>query len=141
MTGKKSVKLPLFLIQRIDKLASGGARRGGLARWQVVDQALTLYEISQRKRKKLETNELDVICWYIVKVCMSAGVFKAQPTADNLQRLIKNLEEVSDRLNIDLSDVIEAVKTVDFSKSSRAVLNAAMKRFVAALISTPSESG
>lgn len=137
MSRKKSVKLPLFLIQRIDKLSSGGAAHGGLARWQVVDQALTLYEISQRKRKKLETNELDVICWYIVKVCMSAGVLKAQPTADNLQQLIKNLEEVSDRLNVDLSDVVEAVRLFDGSRASRAALNAAMKRFVAALISTP----
>jgi hypothetical protein len=78
------------------------AQKQGKAEWKVLLDAIALYETSLRKPKtKEELPVVDKVVWYIQKLSMSVGEFKANPTEENLQRTLKTVQQVKERLGVD----------------------------------------
>ena len=80
------------------------AQKQGKAEWKVLLDAIALYETSIRKpRVKEELPIVDKVVWYIEKLCMSVGEFKASPSEENLNRTLKTVSQVRERLGVDTS--------------------------------------
>jgi hypothetical protein len=93
------------------------SKKYGKAEWKILLDALALYEASIRKPKlKEELPIVDKVIWYIEKLSMSVGELKANPTNDNLQKTLKTIQQVKERLNIDTSilerSLIDYIKLV-----------------------------
>jgi hypothetical protein len=80
------------------------AQKQGKAEWKVLLDALAFYETSLRKpRVKEELPVVDKIIWYIQKLSMSIGELKVNPTDENLQKTLKTVQQVRERLGVDTS--------------------------------------
>jgi hypothetical protein len=91
------------------------AQKQGKAEWKVLLDALALYETSLRKpRTKEELPVVDKIIWYIQKLSMSVGELKASPTDENLQKTLKTVQQVKERLGVDTA-ILERALT-DYAK-------------------------
>jgi response regulator RpfG family c-di-GMP phosphodiesterase len=94
------------------------AQKQGKAEWKVLLDALALYETSLRKpRAKEELPVVDKVVWYVQKLAMSIGELKANPTEENLQRTMKTIQQIKERLGVDtalleraLTDYIRLLK-------------------------------
>jgi predicted DNA-binding protein len=85
---------------RLDVLS----RRYGRSKWKILLDALSLYETSLRKPKaKQELPNLEKGIWYVMKLCMSVGAFKAKPDDASLQQTMKTVIQIKERLKIDTS--------------------------------------
>jgi hypothetical protein len=106
-----TIWVPLEFKQKVRTLA----QRLGKAEWKVLLDALSLYETSLRKPKsKEELPVVDKVLWYIQKLSMSVGEFKASPTEENLQRTLKTIQQVRERLGVDTSLLERAL--VDYAR-------------------------
>jgi hypothetical protein len=95
-----TIWVPMEFKQRVKSLA----QRLGKAEWRVLLDALSLYETSLRKpRIKEELPVVDKVLWYIEKLCMSIGEFKASPTEENLMKTLRTISQVKERLGVDTS--------------------------------------
>jgi hypothetical protein len=126
-----TIWVPLEFKQRVKALA----QRLGKAEWRVLLDALSLYETSLRKPKvKEELPIVDKVLWYVEKLCMSVGEFKASPTEENLQRTLKTISQVRERLNVDtslleraLTDYTRMLKEREGEVEARMEVNMALK--------------
>jgi hypothetical protein len=97
---------PLEFKERVKALA----QKQGKAEWKVLLDAIALYETSLRKpRAKEELPVVDKIIWYIQKLSMSIGELKANPTDENLNRTLKTIQQIRERLGVDTSILERAV--------------------------------
>ena len=95
--------------------------------------------------------EVDRVSWYISKVAASWGSFRENPTPENMNRFIRTVNQVSQRVGIPAGDVVAATEYFYKvrSEKARAVVNEAVKRFVARMViantahfaSVPAERG
>jgi hypothetical protein len=80
------------------------SKRYGKAKWKMLLDALSLYETSLRKPKaKQKLPNLEKGIWYVMKLCMSVGAFKAKPDDASLQQTMKTVTQIKERLKIDTS--------------------------------------
>ena len=92
---------------RLDLLS----RRYGKTKWKILLDALSLYETSLRRAKaKQELPHLEKGIWYVMKLCMSVGAFKAKPDDSSLQQTMKTINQVRERLKIDTSLLEKALQ-------------------------------
>jgi len=92
---------------RLDLLS----KRYGKTKWKILLDALSLYETSLRKPKaKQELPHLEKATWYIMKLCMSVGAFKAKPDDTSLQQTMKTVTQIKERLKIDTSLLEKALQ-------------------------------
>jgi len=101
------------------------ARMRGTAMWKVLVEMVSVYRASRRDTKKRPPT--DKVAWYITKMVMSAGEFRGNPSEENRKRLMKTIEQVESRLNVDLSELKSAVRTYDGTSKSRKTLNDVIK--------------
>ena len=93
-----TIWVPVEFKERVKALA----QKQGKAEWKVLLDALALYETSLRKpRAKEELPVVDKVIWYIQKLSMSVGELKASPTEENLQRTLKTIQQIKERLGVD----------------------------------------
>jgi len=76
--------------------------------WQIVQKAFTHYLTNYRAHFKNVSN-LDKAAWYAFKLSSSIGEFKANPSDENLQKLLKTVEQISTRLGIDTTALVGAI--------------------------------
>jgi hypothetical protein len=101
-----TIWVPIEFKQRVKALAE----KQGKAEWKILLDALSLYETSLRKPKvKEELPIVDKVLWYIEKLCMSVGELKASPTEENLQKTLKTIQQIRERLKVDTSILERAV--------------------------------
>ncbi len=113
------------------------AQRYGTPMHEVVDQAVQYYRsVVRQPRIKEDNNALEKAVWYIVKLAMSVGAFKENPSDENLARLEKTARQIAERLGVDTSSVMEEAynykKAVEASNDyyvniAKANLNQAVK--------------
>jgi hypothetical protein len=109
-----TIWVPVEFKERVKTLA----QKQGKAEWKILLDALALYETSLRKPKvKEELPVVDKIIWYIQKLSMSVGELKASPTEENLQKTLKTVQQVKERLGVDtaileraLTDYVKLLK-------------------------------
>jgi hypothetical protein len=130
-----TIWVPMEFKNRVKALAE----KQGKAEWKILLDALSLYETSLRRPKvKEELPVVDKVLWYIEKLCMSVGEFKASPTEENLQKTMRTISQVRERLGVDtslleraLSDYIRMVKGSNRSRGeeveARVEVNMALK--------------
>jgi hypothetical protein len=86
------------------------AQKQGKAEWKVLLDAIALYETTLRKpRTKEELPVVDKVVWYVQKLAMSIGELKASPTEENLQRTMKTIQQIKERLGVDTALLERAV--------------------------------
>jgi len=101
-----TVWVPKELKERIKSLAD----KYGKPQWKILLDALSLYETSIRKaRTKEELPVVDKVVWYIEKLSMSVGALKENPSETNLQKTLKTLKQVKERLDVDIRLLERAV--------------------------------
>jgi hypothetical protein len=101
-----TIWVPLEFKERVRLLA----QKQGKAEWKVLLDALAFYETSLRKpRVKEELPVVDKVVWYVQKLAMSIGELKASPTEENLQRTMKTIQQIKERLGVDTSILERAV--------------------------------
>jgi len=102
-----TIYVPYELKERIDSLA----KRYNKDRWKIVLEALSLYETSiRRARVKEELPVVDKVIWYVEKLAMSIGILKAVPTKENLQKTMKTIQQVRERLEVNTAILERAVE-------------------------------
>lgn len=104
MAKRKSVKLPEPLWYGIRE----HAKREKRPMWQVIQRAWG-YWLSAYRSHHVEHNNLDRKAWYIYKLSASVGEFRANPSEENLAKLTKTCEQISQRLGVDTSLILNAV--------------------------------
>ncbi len=101
-----TIWVPVEFKERVKQLA----QKQGKAEWKILLDALALYETSLRKpRVKEELPIVDKVVWYVQKLAMSIGEFKANPTDENLQKTLKTIQQIKERLGVDTSILERAV--------------------------------
>jgi hypothetical protein len=99
----------------------------------------TVVEVPEPPRFVDETpipEEVDRVSWYITKVTASWGSFRENPSEDNMNRFIRTVNQVSQRVGIPAGDVIAATEYFYKvrSEKAKAVVNETVKRFVARIV-------
>ena len=93
-----TIWVPMEFKEKVKALAE----KQGKAEWKVLLDAIALYETSLRKpRTKEELPVVDKVVWYIQKLSMSIGELKASPTEENLNRTLKTVQQIKERLGVD----------------------------------------
>jgi hypothetical protein len=101
-----TIYVPKELRDRIRELSN----KYGKPQWKILLDALALYETSIRKaRTKEELPVVDKVVWYIEKLSMSIGALKENPSDTNLQKTLKTLKQVKERLDVDIRLLERAV--------------------------------
>jgi len=95
--------------------------------------------------------EVDRVAWYITKIAASWGSLRENPSPENLSRFVKTVNQVAQRLGIPAGDLVAAAEyfVKVRSEKAKAVVNEAVKRFVARIViantvhfaSVPAEKG
>jgi hypothetical protein len=80
--------------------------------------------------------EVDRVAWYITKISASWGSFRENPSPENLNRFVKTVNQVAQRLGIPAGDLVAAAEYFVKVRSEKAksVVNEAVKRFVARIV-------
>lgn len=128
-----TVKVPAELRDMIARLSE----KEGKPAWRIILDSVSFYYAQKQKpRVKEDASLVDKVSWYIAKVGMSVGEFKASPTPENLERLKKTATQIQERLGVDTSLLIRAAEA--FLKSpdsdSRMELNASLKMLILDII-------
>ena len=103
MVRRKTVKVPEPLWYGIRE----HSKREKIPMWQVIQRAWT-YWLGARRSNHAGHAELDKLAWYIYKLSASVGEFRANPTENNLAKLTKTCEQISQRLGVDTSLITNA---------------------------------
>jgi len=128
-----TVKIPVELRDLINSIA----KRENKAAWQVIMDGVAFYYAQTKKpRIKEDASLLDKVSWYITKVATSVGVFKRDPSPENLEYIKKNLEQLKERLGIDGSYLLRACEAyMQYGDDdSRMEINAALKMLILDII-------
>ena len=80
--------------------------------------------------------EVDRVSWYISKVAASWGSLRENPSPENLNRFVKTVNQVAQRLGIPAGDLVAAAEYFYKVRSEKAksVVNETVKRFVARMV-------
>jgi hypothetical protein len=115
MTSKRSsVSLPREIFDKLDSLS----KRTRKSKQNIILEALSLYETQiRRPRIKEDFPITDKIIWYMMKLSMSIGALKENPTEINFNKTMKTISQIRDRLKVNTSILEKAVQ--DFYISMR----------------------
>jgi hypothetical protein len=95
-----TIYVPAELKEKIKALSE----KTGKVQWKVLLDALALYETTVRQpRVKEELPVIDKAVWYMQKLAMSIGSLKENPSEENLNKTVKTIQQVRDRLGVDTS--------------------------------------
>jgi len=79
------------------------AKKKGVARNKVIEDLI-------KRCEEINIEKLDRVMWYAIKVSMSVGAFKENPTDGNYARLNKTIDQIEERLDIDVKELREAIR-------------------------------
>jgi hypothetical protein len=115
MTSKRSsVSLPREIFDKLDSLS----KRTRKSKQNIILEALSLYETQiRRPRIKEDFPITDKIIWYMMKLSMSIGALKENPTEVNFNKTMKTINQIKERLKVNTSVLEKAVQ--DFYISMR----------------------
>jgi len=102
-----TVKLPRSLKDKLKEMA----KKENKAMWEVVGEGL---ECLQRDRTKnwarRATNDLDRTAYYIMKLMTAVERFKIAPSLENLEWIEKTVDQIHQRLGVDVGYVVNIAK-------------------------------
>ena len=132
-----SISVPRPLHARIKELA----RKKHTTIINVVEEAIGHLEILYRRPyTKSDLPLLDKVSWYIFKLVNSVGAFKENNSLDNYTKLLRTIDQIEERLLIDLSLLKHVVQKLSPEKKKtlkpkdKIELNEVTKQAVAQLI-------
>ena len=111
------------------------AESEGVPMWQVIQKAFAHYLTNYRAHFR-DVSNLDKASWYAFKLSSSIGEFKANPSDENMQKLLKTVEQISTRLGIDTTALVGAIHRYKErpTNKNRWALNDQAKLIVAQII-------
>ena len=102
-----TVKVPKQVLPKLAELRS----RTGKPNWQIIVEAISFYESYLRHyRHYSNTNDIDKIAYYIMKLVTSASYFKFSTTEESLEKFKQVLSQLKERLGIDCEEVVPAAE-------------------------------
>jgi len=135
-----TIKVPVGLRDAINRIVE----KEGKPAWRIVQDAIAFYYAQKQKpRIKEDASLIDKISWYIAKVAMSVGKFKASPTQENFERLRKTAQQIQERLGVDTSLLIrnaEAYMRDPEDIDNKTELDASLKMLILDIIMNLEES-
>lgn len=103
-----SIRVPVELRDLIRDVSE----KEGKAYWRVLVEAMSFYVTLKRKPyKKGELDVLEKASWYIAKALMSIGIFKENPTEENYRRLERTLNQIKERLGVNVDYILRVART------------------------------
>jgi len=106
MGKETTIYVPVEFKRKIKELSE----RTGKAQWRLLLDALALYESTLRKpRVKEELPTVDKVVWYMQKISMSVGALKENPSEENLNKTMKTIQQIKERLQVDTGLLERAV--------------------------------
>jgi len=106
MGKETTIYVPVEFKRKIKELSE----RTGKAQWRLLLDALALYESTLRKPKmKEELPTVDKVVWYMQKLAMSIGALKENPSEENLNKTMKTIQQIKERLQVDTGLLERAV--------------------------------
>jgi len=124
-----TIRVPKSLARRIRELSE----EKGVAMWKILLQLTSFYSsIVKDTRRRDEIPILDKLSWYIVKLSYSISKMKDEPNEENFKWLVKTISQIKDRLNIDVTYILDIAKSYMATKSKQDLieLNMAWKQAV-----------
>jgi len=119
------------------------ARSRGLALWRLIYDAVVFYDAARRKHFQLEGLEAQKKIYYIVKLAMSAGQFKENPSDENLAYLHQNCARIKEVFGVETQQLIAAAEVYRAKRTekSKVAINTAVRDIaLAILLSEPSRN-
>jgi len=107
------------------------------ANWKIITEALSYYSsIISSPRKLMNIEKTDKVAWYTMKVVMTFGKFLDNPSEENYNNLQIRLNEIKQRLNVEIETVQKLaeqylkIKKEDEKAKTRVSLVQAMKMLI-----------
>ena len=112
------------------------AESEGIATWVLLHKCFSYYYTASRKHFQFDSDKLAKAIWYIEKLAMSVGAFKTIANEKNYYQVLKNIEDIQDRLGIDLSDLRLAVDRYmrKRSKANKIAINESLRLAIGKLL-------
>ena len=109
MTRYTTIIIPIEVKNKIEKLSE---KKGGIALWKVINDALTFYEhLEKSKTAKRKISNIDKIAWYIYKFTKSISIFLELPSEENYGKVIERIEvDLKERVFKQNLDDLEILK-------------------------------
>jgi hypothetical protein len=133
----KTISVPEGLYERIKNLSEREQR----TIWQVLDQAVSNYEILKRKPlEKQSLPKIEKLSWYVTKLALSVTWYALTKDDEHYWESLKTVDEVQKRLNVNLQSLVD-ILTIMKSKKTRmkkkinASVYQALKRSIVEIIS------
>jgi len=117
----KTISIPENIYRQIQKIA----RFKKIAMWKVLVEMISAYQAARRDFKKRSITDKTI--WYITKLTLSVGEFRGNPNDKNKRLLKKTIEQVEQRLGVDLSELKSVIRTYKGDNASRKALNDTVK--------------
>ena len=87
------------------------SEREGKPMWQIVAEGLECREREKTKNwSRRATDDLDKTAYYIMKLMTAVERFKIAPSIENLDWLKKTVDQIHQRLGVDIGYVVNAAK-------------------------------
>lgn len=128
----------------LDSVITEYAKQRGEAKHKVIAKAIHFYVLQEKKAKVKEDLPLiDKITWYIVKMSMSAGRLKENPSEENLNAFLRTVSQIEERFEIRLDWAKRAAQEYIKERSAEASieLNSAVKNAAILLMNEMIEEG
>lgn len=140
-----TILVPVELRDKVKELAL----RENKSQWKILEEAIGLYYTQKKRPKIKEALPIhDKVIWYIIKVSMSVGAFKENPTAENLSKLEKTVNQIAQRLKwVPYNTASLLLKTAKIyldsddqsRKKASGEVNMALKMMVTDILSIPED--
>jgi len=132
---KKAKKIEWKMIRipkEVHEIISDYAKRLKIARWKIIYDSFQYWNNARLSHFRANANVIDKTAWYIYKLCSSVGSFRERPTKENYGFLMKTIEQVTQRLDVDTSRLkLSANQYLKKpNKKNRIVLNDSAKSVV-----------
>lgn len=105
------------------------AKSEGIATWVLLHKCFSFYYTVFRKHFQYDVDRLSKAIWYIEKLSLSVGAFKTLANERNYYQVLKNIEDIENRLGIDLSDLRICIDRYmrKKSKSNKIAINESLR--------------
>lgn len=133
----KTISVPEGLYERIKNLSEREQR----TIWQILDQAVSNYEILKRKPiEKQSLPKLEKLSWYITKLALSVTWYALTKDDEHYWESLKVIDEVQRRLQVDLQSLVDILtimksKKTKMKKKINASIYQSLKRSIIEILS------
>jgi len=98
-----TIRIPVELKNKLLELS----QKKNAAYWKIIQEAIAWFQSSVVETRDRDViPEIDKASWYIAKLSYSLAKFKDKPSEENYQWLVKVINQIRERLGVDLQYLV-----------------------------------